>query len=219
MLTTKLRAITLTAFFYYLLRNPSCYAKLQHEIDVFLPSTSDIGTFCETRYADARTLPYLNACFQETFRIHPAFGFNYERVVGGFGATICGTFVPEGTIVGVNPWVVQRDTKTYGLDAHTYRPERWLEATDDKAKEMGRTLFQFGGGEHICLGKNISILEMYKLVPTLMKNFQVGADFARIPSCYLQNQQIELCDPSKEWTIFNGANVRMSGVNVRIKRR
>jgi hypothetical protein len=52
-----------------------------------------------------------------------------------------------------------------------------------------------------------------------MKNFQVGADFAPIPSCSLQNQQIELCDPSKEWTIFNGANVRMSGVNVSIKRR
>jgi hypothetical protein len=106
--------------------------------------------------------------------MHPAFGFNYERIVGPSGATICGTFVPGGTIVGVNPWVVQRDTGVYGLDAHTYRPERWLEASDAKVKEMGRMLVQFGAGEHICLGKNISILEMYKLVPSLLRSFHVS---------------------------------------------
>ena len=131
--------------------------------------------FCDARYADVRPLPYLNACFQETFRMHPAFGFNYERVVGPSGTTICGTFVPGGTIVGVNPWVVQRDPGIYGRDSHIYRPERWLEASDEKVKEMGRTLFQFGAGEHICLGKNISILEMYKLVPCLMKSFYVSS--------------------------------------------
>ena len=142
--------------------------------------------FCDTRYADARSLPYLNACFQETFRMHPAFGFNYERVIGPSGTTICGTFVPGGTIVGVNPWVVQRDPGIYGRDSHIYRPERWLEASDEKLKEMGRTLFQFGAGEHICLGKNISILEMYKLVPCLMKTFYVSSIYfiwSRV-SCY-----------------------------------
>ena len=175
MLTMNPSAITLTAFFYYLLRTPGCYAKLQHELDNCLPSTSAVEPFCNTRYADARALPYLNACFQETFRMHPAFGFNYERIVVPSGATICGTFVPGGTVVGVNPWVVQRDPKVYGFDAHTYRPERWLEASEVQAKEMGRTLFQFGAGEHICLGKNISILEMYKLVPSLMKTFHVSA--------------------------------------------
>jgi cytochrome P450 len=106
--------------------------------------------------------------------MHPAFGFNYERIVPPSGTMICGTFVPGGTIVGVNPWVVQRDRGVYGHDAHTYRPERWLESSADKVQEMARTLFQFGAGEHICLGKNISILEMYKLVPSFMRTFHAS---------------------------------------------
>lgn len=164
----------MTAFFYYVLRTPGCYDKLQHELDSCLPSSLGDHSFYSARYADARALPYLNACFQETFRMHPAFGFNYERVVGPRGATICGRFVPSGTIVGVNPWVVQRNEGVYGTDANIYRPERWLEASEQSAREMARTLFQFGAGEHICLGKNISILEMYKLVPSLMKTFNVS---------------------------------------------
>ena len=166
-------AITLTAFFYYLLRHPRCYAKLQSEVDTQLtPKDPDHGLHTVS-FASANALPYLHACVQETFRIHPATGFNAERIVPPSGATICGNPIPGGTIVGVNAWVVQRDRGVFGADADEYRPERWL-ATPEQVKQMEMTMFQFGAGDHICLGKNISAVEIYKLVPALMQNFEVG---------------------------------------------
>ncbi|KAI9811991.1 MAG: hypothetical protein M1827_004883 [Pycnora praestabilis] len=164
------------------------------------------------RFAAADALPYLTACVQEAFRLHPAFGFNFERIVPDGGASICGHVVPSGTIVGVNAWVVQRDQGIFGADAGAYRPERWLLAAEEggapkeaeraRVKEMEKTMFQFGAGDHICLGKNVSAVEIYKVVPALMRNFEMS-----------------LADPHKEWTLINGANVRMSGVDIRIRRR
>ena len=37
-------------------------------------------------------------------------------------------------------------------------------------------MFQFGAGSHTCIGKNISLLEIYKLVPTFLRNFKVRMD-------------------------------------------
>ena len=105
--------------------------------------------------------------------MHPANAFSAERIVPPSGATICGSLIPGGTIVGVNAWVVQRDRGVFGVDADEYRPERWL-GPPEQVKQMEKTMFQFGAGDHICLGKNISLEEIYKLVPSLMQNFEVG---------------------------------------------
>ena len=43
----------------------------------------------------------------------------------------------------------------------------------EKIHEMERSLLQFGFGNYTCIGKNISLLEMYKLVPAVLSKFQV----------------------------------------------
>ena len=63
----------------------------------------------------------------------------------------------------------------------TFRPEKWLEVDEGTSRHMGAMLLQFGTGACTCLGKNITIMEMYKVVPALMANFEVSlvrqADF------------------------------------------
>jgi cytochrome P450 len=39
---------------------------------------------------------------------------------------------------------------------------------------MNGTMFQFGMGSRTCIGKNISLLEIYKLVPSMLRRFEVG---------------------------------------------
>ena len=168
-------ASSLGAVFHYLLRSPTSYHKLVEEIDTLLAD----GTVAPSRnktcisWADAQKMPYLDAVIQESFRLFPAVGLLLERQVPQSGAAICGEHIAAGTIVGCNAWVLHRRPEIFGQDAETFRPERWLEADANKTKEMKAAMFHFGAGSRTCIGKNISILEIYKLVPNLLRHFKV----------------------------------------------
>lgn len=84
-------------------------------------------------------------------------GLTLGRVVPPEGITIAGQYIPGGFVVGTNLWLVQRDTSVYGNDPDVFRPERWLE---EDTRDMHRLFFAFGGGSRLCIGKNISWMEM-----------------------------------------------------------
>lgn len=134
--------------------------------------------------------------------MHPAVGLLLERLVPKGGADVGGVWLPEGTVIGMNPWVAARDRSVYGHDANEFKPERWLEADEKQLKLMERNFLAFGGGTRTCLGKNISLLEMSKLVPQLLRRF----DF-------------ELSEPNKEWTLHDYWFVRQTGLICKVKRR
>jgi cytochrome P450 len=73
--------------------------------------------------------------------------------------------------VGINSWVLHYDTNIYGADASIFRPERWLEADEEQLKTMEQNYMPFGIGSRTCLGKNISLLEMGKLIPVLVRDY------------------------------------------------
>lgn len=192
-------AASLRAIFYYLCRNPEAHQKLLDEIDQAdrKGELSDPVTF-----AEAQNLKYFQAVIREALRMHPAVGLLLERVVPQGGADFGGVSLPEGTVVGMNPWTASRDKSTYGADADEFRPERWLEVDESQLKIMDRNFMAFGGGTRTCLGKNISMLEMSKLVPQVLRKF----DF-------------ELSNPEKEWRLYCYWFVRQTGLVCRIKRR
>ncbi|KFY02696.1 hypothetical protein O988_01969 [Pseudogymnoascus sp. VKM F-3808] len=204
-------AISLSAIFYHLLRNPPYLTRLLAELDdaerrgVFADETPGVVS-----WAEAQQLPYLDAVVKEAFRIHPAAGLPLERVVPAGGATIAGHFIPGGTIVGCSAWVLHRNLTIFGSDAAFFRPERWLASSgsgDGKGEAeriagMNAAMFHFGSGSRTCIGKNISLLEIYKVVPSLLREFEV--DFA---------------DGRKEWRLWNSWFVRQLGFEVRFRRR
>ncbi|GIZ40796.1 hypothetical protein CKM354_000412000 [Cercospora kikuchii] len=194
-------AASLRSIFYNLCRNPRAHDTLLSELD----SAERNGQLSDpVTFSEAQNLPYLQAVIREALRMHPAVGLLLERVVppGGFEIEGTGIFLPEGTIIGANPWVMARDEKVYGSDAYEFRPERWLEASPEELKLMERNDFSFGAGARTCLGKNISLLEMSKLVPQLYRQF----DF-------------ELTDPEKEWELHDYWFVKQTGLMCKVKRR
>lgn len=126
------------SFFWLLLNHPSVYKKLQSEID----KANAAGKLSDpTTYAEAQELPYFQACLKEAMRVRPAVGLNITRHVPPGGLEIDGEYCLGDTEVAVNGWVLHRDKDTFGQDAESYRPERWLE-NDGKAKEMERHMYQ-----------------------------------------------------------------------------
>lgn len=61
---------------------------------------------------------------------------------------------------------------SFGSDADEFRPERWLEVAGTQAASiMEQNLAAFGFGSRTCIGKNVSLLEINKLVPVLARDF------------------------------------------------
>jgi cytochrome P450 len=166
-------AITLRAIFYYLLQNPRCLQHLMEE----LKREEIAGRFSRNdtvlSWNEVRDLPYLGAVIKEALRCHPAAGLPLERVTPPTGITVNGHFLPGGTIVGCSPWTVHLNESVFGERPDQFKPERWLDVPNDKKVEMNNCLFTFGAGSRTCIGKNISLLEMHKLVPAVLRRFEV----------------------------------------------
>ncbi|KAB8204990.1 cytochrome P450 [Aspergillus parasiticus] len=160
------------------------------------------------QWKEVRSLPYLDAVMREAMRVHPGVGLLLERIVPKGGFTLPdGRFVPEGTMVGMNSWVINRNRTVFGPEPDSFKPERWLpaEGEDDEAyqtrfSKMKGTDLTFGAGPWACLGRYISQLESYKFVATLFTMF----DFEH---------------PDHEWEVTNSWFVRQKNIPVVIKER
>ncbi|OAQ59226.2 benzoate 4-monooxygenase cytochrome P450 [Pochonia chlamydosporia 170] len=197
-------AITLTATVYLGLKHPKVWQRLENEVlSAKLPTDRPIS------YKEARELPYLDAVIREAMRLHPAVGMPLERYVPSSGLHLPdGSFVPEGFMVGMNPYIVNR-TSPFGEDSEVFRPERWLQGPKESVEKYNERLhgmnnadITFGAGSRMCGGRHIANLEIYKVISTLVQRYK-----------------LELVDPEKEWTVKNGWFLRLSGVNVRMERR
>ncbi|KPM44434.1 hypothetical protein AK830_g2085 [Neonectria ditissima] len=175
-------AISLRSILYFLLKSPEKYQRLQQEIDT-LSSGGKISD--PVTFGEATNMPYLQAVMKEAMRLHPAVQWSLPRYVPPTNLQIGTVSIPSGSEVGVNPYVIHRNKTIFGDDADKFVPERWLD-DDQKACEMDRFMVQFGTGARVCLGKNISLMEMSKLLPQLLRNF----DF-------------RLVNPTAEWKVSN----------------
>lgn len=52
-------------------------------------------------------------------------------------------------------------------------PERWLTDDSEKLRTMEQCLIPFGVGSRTCIGKNISLYEINKLIPQLVRDYDI----------------------------------------------
>jgi cytochrome P450 len=166
---------TLTTIIYHILKHPDVHEKARSETraaDLSVPAT----------YAEVSKLSYLNAVILEVMRIFPTTGIELERKVGPGGLTLpSGQNLSAGSVVGLNAWAVHRDGAVFGDDADRFRPERWLQQLGESEASFERRYrgmqtanLAFGAGPRACLGKHLAILQVYKVIATMLQSFDVS---------------------------------------------
>jgi len=161
-------AIAMRAAIYYLLKDKDAYARLCSEVRGRLE--------LPVRFQAAFQLPYLKAVIQEAMRLHPSVGQILGRTVPAGSAAIGRYRIGAGAEVGMSPWVLHRDPEVFP-DQDRFKPERWIlgEGCQDEEylKRMHRSFFAFGHGAHTCSGRHISVMEVTKLIPTLLLRYDM----------------------------------------------
>lgn len=157
----------------YLLTHPRCLEKARREIEQAQKKgllSKPVIQYEETR----QHLPYTIACIKEGgLRLRPPATNLFGRIAGPGGARIGNVQVPEGAEMTSNAYVVQRDPELFGPDPEVFRPERWLESDEKTVAQMDAAMFVFGMGPRVCLGKDIALFELYKLVPEIVRRFDM----------------------------------------------
>ncbi|CAD6565532.1 MAG: hypothetical protein ASARMPRED_007312 [Alectoria sarmentosa] len=127
--------------------------------------------------AKARSIPYLLAVVKESLRLHPPVIGALEKKAGNEGDALPdGRRIPPGTRIQVSTWAILRDQEVFGLDADCFRPERWLEMeveSEHRLKMERSTELVFSAGRFICMGRDIALTQLLKVISELFYRFDV----------------------------------------------
>jgi cytochrome P450 len=126
--------------FYSLLTHPDTMQRLVEELLQAQRANKHMMAKLFPSWRDICDLSYLDACILEAIRLHPPFCLPFERVVPKGGITIGHTFLAEGTIVGMSPYIVNRHKPTFGDDAEDWNPDRWMGPKEEKQKREAAVL-------------------------------------------------------------------------------
>ncbi|KAJ5682645.1 Cytochrome P450 [Penicillium macrosclerotiorum] len=159
-------SINLAWTVFFLLQNQTSLARLQEEI-----KTADLSY--PPSLKDLCRLSYLSAVIKEGTRCASTVQLNLERIVPQGGMNLCDRYIPAGTTVGCHQRVIHLNQNVYGYDAAIFRPERWIESSEEVQRSMDRSGMWFGSGKHMCLGQHFARAGMMKLLSTMLMRFKV----------------------------------------------
>jgi len=127
---------------------PEIYEKLKQEVE----KNAALGAQAE----DVQALPYLTAVVKEALRLSMANPTRLPHIVPLGGWMFKSTSFPAGSIVGCSAYELHFNSSVFP-EPHDFRPERWLDVTD----EMMKYWFAFGAGSRACIARNLATLELH----------------------------------------------------------
>ena len=161
---TDTTTAALTNAIFLLYKNPAVLSRLREELDAVL-SPKETPT-----YEVVSRLPYLRACVEESLRVRPASSMGLPRIVPKGGRMIAGQFIEEDVTVSVPTYSLLRDANTFE-DADKFKPERWINASEEQKVNMSKAHLPFSTGPRACIGRNIAYFEQLLIIATLVKQF------------------------------------------------
>ena len=130
---------------------------------------------------DAKTidgLPVMHAILMETLRMHAAIPGNQPRITPAspvaIGDAVSGIVVsdlPPNVRVQAQAWSLHRNPAVFH-EPETWNPSRWLDASEEQKREIGRWFWAFGSGGRMCVGSNLAMLDMKATMTGIWGNFR-----------------------------------------------
>ncbi|XP_055353889.1 cytochrome P450 2C15-like isoform X2 [Paramacrobiotus metropolitanus] len=158
---TETTSTTLTWAIMYLLENPNVYAKVQAEVDEYIPA----GQYATLDLRDK--LPYTQAVIHEVQRMANLVPFAIRCPTED--VKINGYEIPAGTIITPSLYACHMDPK-YFPEPHKFNPERFLDDNGHlRSKVEG--FIPFSIGKRFCLGESLARMELFIFFPSLIRHF------------------------------------------------
>ncbi|KAJ5688856.1 benzoate 4-monooxygenase cytochrome p450 [Penicillium macrosclerotiorum] len=155
--------IALTNVLYWLLKNPTCLAKLRAEIDSVLDEDEAVVPYDKIKH-----LPYLRACLDESLRLTPPNTMSVNRLTPPEGMSIMGHLIAGNTTVHAPPYAMHRNADVFP-DPESFDPERWV---GEKAKALQPYFITFSAGARGCIGRNITYLEQTVALASMINRYE-----------------------------------------------
>jgi len=162
---TTAQALTWT--FYMLMRHPSATEQIRRETRRALGDQDALLSLEEldpTLFTPT-AMPYTMAVFCEVLRLYPPVPFQMKQC-GGIEMLPDGTYLPRLSIVVWCLWAMNRSRRTWGEDAESFRPERWLRGGKLLVKSPSEYPV-FNGGARTCLGKKMAEAVAVQVIVTM----------------------------------------------------
>lgn len=155
--------ITLCYLFHELSMQPKLQEQLREEFLTLSPTLeypSSVSTPELPSPQSLDALPLLHACLMETLRIHAAIPGPEPRITPSRPTSLAGSPpLPPGVRVSSQPYTLHRRADVFP-EPEAWKPERWLEASEEQKAEMGRWFWAFGSGGRMCIGSNFAMQGM-----------------------------------------------------------
>ncbi|XP_004291623.1 PREDICTED: cytochrome P450 94C1-like [Fragaria vesca subsp. vesca] len=156
----------LTSLFYLLSQHPEVTRAIREESDQVMGRAGAIPSF-----EQMREMHYLHAVLYETMRLFPPVQFD-SKYCQEDDVLPDGTFVKSGTRVTYHPYAMGRMESIWGPDCLDFKPERWLKnGVYSPVSPYKYPVFQ--GGDRVCLGKELALVEMKCAAAALVGRFDI----------------------------------------------
>eukprot|EP00775_Hariotina_reticulata_P009541 gene9541-9705_t len=169
-------AATLSWTLYYIATNPEVEAKALAELQAVL------GDEIEPKVDDVPKLVYIEACFREALRLHPAVGTVQRDVT--CDTTLKGKwFLQKGQRVEINNVALQRREDQWGGqfgDPCKYNPERFMPGAAEASGRHPNAFNPWGFGVRACIGQQFALWEAKVFLAMILRMFKL-----RVPDGYI----------------------------------
>lgn len=161
-------AKSLTWALYLLDRHPDELARIEDEVDGVLRGRAPTA-------ADVPALARCQHVVEEAMRLYPPVWTMTRRAKDE--DEIAGFRIPVGTSVSFSQWEIHRDPRWHDEPA-AFVPDRF----DERRSDMHPfAYFPFGGGQRICIGQHLALMETTLVLAMIVQLFRVAvADGAEV---------------------------------------